>query len=225
MAKRTTATQRANRHSHIEQFEAELAELDKAEHTGWLAEGLQDATDYKLSPRQEVALQKVYSAGRWICDGVLEDEPLALICDEFRVFLSAAGLGGPHYKPPADAHWFLQDTYEAYVSAKAWRRNRAAGKAREASLAAYHVGLFTAAVFFEACQPGTERDWNYKLYRSRGGKARAAGYAKNRALYQKEVDRLVQEGLTYSSALENVRNRFKVSKRHVEMYTKNPRKC
>ena len=226
MAKRTTVAQRA-----IEQFEAEFKdfffcdEINRGEHIDWLAEGLHDATGYKVSGRQEVALQKIFSAGTTWIQGVLQGEALALICDEFRVFLSDAGLRGPHYKPPAGAHWFLQDTYEAYVSAKAWQRKRATGKAEEASQAAYHVGLFTSGVFFVACQPGTERNWNEKArahhQRSLGGKAKAATYQTHR--YQPEIDRLVQNGLTYSSAMEIVGKRFDVSKRHVDQHTENPR--
>ena len=119
-----------------------------------------------------------------------------------------------------------QDARQALGLCRAIRHWIEQGNAAEAAFEAFLLGLAVERIGVRPFEPLVIDGRTVREARSRGGKVRAAKCAERYPEYQPEIDRLVlQQGNTYSSACENAAGRFKRSKRHIEMHTKNPRKC
>lgn len=119
-----------------------------------------------------------------------------------------------------------QDARRALGLCRAIRHWIGQGDAAEAAFEAFLLGLTVERIGVRPFEPLVIDGRTVRKARSRGGKVRAAKCAERYPEYQPEINRLVlQQGNTYSSACENAAGRFKRSKRHIEMHTKNPRKC
>lgn len=120
----------------------------------------------------------------------------------------------------------VHDASQALGLCRAVRHWIEQGDAAETAFEAFLLGLAVERIGVRPFEPLVIDGRTVREARSRGGKVRAAKCAERYPEYQPEIDRLVlQQGNTYSSACENAAGRFKRSKRHIEMHTKNPRKC
>jgi hypothetical protein len=195
-----------NRHAEAYYFDPrdELVDPEKRKRAapGWLAEGFRERTGHTVTPRQEIAVENMTVAARWIENGILERDAIRVIRHELAAFLDEAGLSGDNYEIPEDMYdpWnVLHSASGTYHDIETWEQGKVG-----APTAAFRVAQFIHDFWFIACQTAVERDSGKDVFRKKGALSnkQKASARRRRLLEQAQKIRSLNPG---KSALDTCR--------------------